>query len=241
MKVAWDDPHCIVCLRVPDRSDPMSLRTDAHVVPESIGGALSAPFLWKRCNSEMGRMEAVLARDISVRRLVRHHLQERLPKRLVHAILSGEEYFVDHADYGRITAVVDENGFLQPHQTATVQDDKNALARALAELERLGEPDERKEELRAAFDQASPGEWVDIRPGYRIQRRIDWSETSFTERLNDPIVGHEVPLGISYLYLALCVRERVYDEALEPVRAVLRQAVEGDPSAARAFLPWSGG
>ena len=34
--------------------------TDAHVIPESVGGRLSASFLCKRCNDEMGRVESLL-------------------------------------------------------------------------------------------------------------------------------------------------------------------------------------
>ena len=47
------------------------------------------------------------------------------------------------------------------------------------------------------------------------------------------------PLGIAYLYLALCLGERVYEEpALGPVRESLRRSVDGDHSAARELLPW---
>lgn len=215
----------------------MTARSEAHVIPESIGGNLSALCLCKRCNNEMGRSEALLAKDISVRRRVKYQLQERLPEKLAAAILKGEQYFADHEDYGRVFAVVDETGELQPKQSATLNDDEHTLARALAELSRLDAPDERKSELREQFEHAEPGDWIEVRPGYRIQRLIDWSEVGFKESLNDPIVGHEVPLGIAYLYLALCLRERVYDPAVQPVRDALKQAIDGDPSTARALLP----
>jgi HNH endonuclease len=237
VQIDWSDERCIVCLRTPRDADPTTVRTVAHVIPQSLGGELSASFLCKRCNSEMGRMEALLARDISVRRLVKYQLQDRLPEKLAKAILSGEEFFVDHPDYGRITAVVDEDGFLRPRQSKTLKDDKHTLAQALAELEGRDAPEERKAGLSDAFEQATPGEWIDVRPGYRIQRAIDWTQISLKESLNDPVVGHEVPLGIAYLYVALCLRERVYDPALQPVRDALYRAIEGDPSEARVLMP----
>lgn len=215
----------------------MSVRSAAHVIPESVGGELSALCLCKRCNNEMGRMEALLAKDISVRRRVKYQLQHRLPEKLASSVLKGEQYFTDHEEYGRVFAVVDETGKLQPKQSATVKDDRNTLAHALAELARLDAPEERKTELRQEFEQAEPGVWIEVRPGYRIQRLIDWTEVGFKESLNDPIVGHEVPLGIAYLYLALCLRDRVYDDALVPVREALTKAINGDATEASELLP----
>ena len=215
----------------------MTQRSDAHVIPESVGGALSALCLCKRCNNEMGRSEALLAKDISVRRRVKYQLQERLPEKLATSILKGEQYYVDHETYGRVYAVVDEMGALQPSQSATLKDDEHTLAQALAAFSRLDASERRKQEFREQFECAEPGEWIEVRPGYRIQRLVDWTDVGFKESLNDPIVGHEVPLGVAYLYLALCQRERIYDPALQPVRDALKQSIDGDPSAARELLP----
>jgi hypothetical protein len=215
----------------------MSVRSEAHVIPASVGGELSVFCLCKRCNNEMGRMEALLAKDISVRRHVKYALRSRLPAKLRDAILKGEQYFADHEEYGRVFAVVDESGELQPRQSTTVKDDEHTLAQALAELDRVGASDERRAELCDQFERAEPGAWIEVRPGYRIQRLLDWTDVSFRESLNDPMVGHEVPLGIAYLYLALCLGERVYDTALAPVRKALTNAIEGDTRNAYELLP----
>jgi hypothetical protein len=215
----------------------MTVRSDAHIIPQSVGGDLSALCLCKRCNNEMGRSEALLATDISVRRNVKYGLQSRLPEKLTSAILKGEQYFGDHEEYGRVYAVVDGAGELRPRQSATLRDDQHTLAQALAELSRLDATEERKAEFHEEFERAEPGDWIEVRPGYRIQRLIDWTEIGFKESLNDPIVGHGVPLGIAYLYLAVCLREHVYVDTLQPVRNALKQAIDGDPSAACALLP----
>src|SRR5262249_485286 len=122
-------------------------------------------------------------------------------------------------------------------QLSTLKDDRNALRQALAELDRLGAPDERKAELREEFDRAEPGVWIEVQPGYRIKRLTDWTDIGFQESLNDPMVGHEVPLGVAYLYLALCVRDAVYGDALAPVRHALQKAIEGDTNEAQRLLP----
>lgn len=237
VRVPWDDPRCVVCLATPVAGDEMTVRSDAHVIPESVGGVLSAFCMCKRCNNEMGRMEALLARDVSVRRRVSYQLQSRLPEKLVRRILNRLEYFADTEEYGRIIAVLDESGELQPKQSETIKNDRHTLDQALAELDRLGADEASKEDLRQRFVDAGPGEVIEVRPGYRITRDINWTGVGFRDSINDPLVGHEVPLGIAYLYLALCIGERVYDPLLQPVRDALKQAIDGDPSKARELLP----
>jgi hypothetical protein len=237
MLVPWDDPRCVVCLGTPVAGNEMTVRSDAHVIPESVGGVLSAFCLCKRCNNEMGRMEALLARDVSVRRRVNYQLQSRLPEKLVRRILNRLEYFADTEEFGRVIAVLDENGELQPKQSKTIKNDKHTLDQALAELDRRGADDAVKDDLRQRFVDAGPGEVIEVRPGYRVTRKIDWTGVGFRDSISDPLVGHEAPLGIAYLYLALCLGERVYDSILQPVRDALKQAVDGDPSKARELLP----
>lgn len=127
---------------------------------------------------------------------------------------------------------------LQLKQSETIKDDKHTLDQALAELDRLGADEAAKDDLRQRFVDAGAGEKIEVRPGYEITRNIDWTGVGFRESLNDPLVGHEVPLGIAYLYLALCLRERVYDPVLQPVRDALKAAIDGDPSKARGLLPF---
>ena len=147
----------------------------------------------------VGRPEALLSKDPSVRSHVKHQLRSRLPEKLTSAILTGERYHANHDEYGRIDAVIDPHGELYPKETAAIKGDKHALAHALAELNRSQAPDERKTELRAEFELAEPGTWIDVVPGYRIQRAIDWSEVKFRASLSGRPVTHDVPLGIAYL------------------------------------------
>jgi hypothetical protein len=214
----------------------MTLRTVAHVIPESIGGRLSAEILCKRCNSDMGTSEALLAQDVSVRVLV-DSLEDRLPTEIVARVRYRQNYFTDHRDYGRVDAGMNKRAELVPKESATIKGDERTLDQALAELDRLGASDERRAALRTEFDDASPGDWIDVRPGYRIQRLIDWTDVKFKPALNDPLVPLHVPVGIAYLYLALCLRNAIYNEALDPVRAALQAAIKGDTAAAEAYCP----
>lgn len=234
MKVPWPDPRCVVCLGTPEDGKPMTQRTDGHVIPESVGGKLSAQCLCRRCNSDMGTAEALLAQDVAVRLLV-DKLEDQLPADVVRSIRYRQSYFTDHPVYGRVEAGMDKQAALRPRESADIKGDENTLKQALAELDRLGAPEERKARLREEFEQAGPGEWIEVRPGYRIERRINWTDVKFKPSLTDPIVPLHVPVGIAYLYLALCLGERVYDERLAPVRAALLAAMKGDTDAAEAY------
>lgn len=214
----------------------MTQLTDAHVFPRSIGGRLSARNLCKRCNSDMGKTEALLAQDISVRLLV-DQLEDRLPDGVVHAVRYRQGYFIDHEVYGRVEAGVNRQGELLPKESASIKSDANTLKQALVELDRIRASDTRKQELRDEFERASAGDWIEVRPGYRIERLIDWSDVRFKPSLTDPVVPLHVPVGIAYLYLALCLGDRVYTEELAPVRMALKAAITGETAAADAYCP----
>jgi hypothetical protein len=66
-----------------------------------------------------------------------------------------------------------------------------------------------------------------------VQKHIDLSHVKFKLSLTDPIVPLEVPVRIGYLYLALCLGDRVYGHELEPGREAIQSAIAGDPTAAR--------
>ena len=58
----------MLCLREPEADDEQTCLTDAHVIPASVGGRLSAHFLCRGCNSRLGaEVEAPLLSDPSIR------------------------------------------------------------------------------------------------------------------------------------------------------------------------------
>ena len=105
----------------------------------------------------------------------------------------------------------------------------------MADLDRLGESEDGKREIREAFDKALPGEWVVVRPGYRIRKHVQWAGVSFKRAFDDPISPLSISTGIAYLYLALCLGPRIYAASLQPVRDALQAALEGDSDPACEF------
>ncbi len=182
----------------------------------------------------MGKSEALLAQDVSVRLLV-DKLEDQLPDDVVNAVRYRQGYFTDHDVYGRLEAGMDKESELQPRESVTIKGDENTLKQALAELDRVGATEERKAEVEEEFADAKRGDWIEVRPGYRIERLIDLNDVTLKASLDDPVVPLHVLVGVAYLYLAACLRELVYADALAPVRDALQVAMGGDSNAADAY------
>ena len=155
MKIPWADERCILCLGTPREEEPMTVRSDAHVIPRSIGGKLSALVLCKRCNGRMGRFEAILAQDVSVRLLL-DKVEDRIPERVIKSIRNRQSYFTDHPELGRIEATMGKDGELRPKESASLKDDKNTLKQALSELDRIDAGDKEKAALKVAYGAVGP-------------------------------------------------------------------------------------
>lgn len=133
MQIPWGTERCILCLREPADDDPLSQLTDAHVIPESVGGELSARFLCDRCNSEMGRVEGELPRDIALIGVVRA-LENRLPAELARGILQHAGWFADTKDYGRLEGRESRGGDFALRESESIRTDGNMQRQIRAEL-----------------------------------------------------------------------------------------------------------
>jgi HNH endonuclease len=227
LKVDWPDERCIICLGTPRDGDPMSQRSDAHVIPESVGGKLSSPLLCKRCNFKMGTLEAQLPKDVVILALV-DVLEDRLPAALVNSIRRHAGYFVDTPQFERIYASFNREGVLTPQESETIREDRNALRQIEAELDRRGADADVINAKLSEFAEAEKGTTLEVTPGMRIVKGIPLRELEWERTYNEPVVSHAVLLGIAYLFLALCIGDHVYDDSFEPTRVALRDAVTGD-------------
>ena len=60
MKVPWPHDRCIVC-------GDQAVLTEEHLIPQSLGGRLTADILCKSCNDELGhRIEALAKKDPAI-------------------------------------------------------------------------------------------------------------------------------------------------------------------------------
>jgi hypothetical protein len=197
------------------------------VIPASVGGRLRAPFLCKRCNNDMGKLEAEPPKDLVILELV-DRLSDELPGDLVGSIRRHAGYVVDSEEFGRVYARPDEHGALTPRESDTVLSDRNTLRRIEAELRRHGADDETVKAKLSEFAEADAGATIEVTPGFKIVKGIPLNDANWKRTYDEPLVSHAVPLAIAYLYLALCLGTSVYDERLEPTRKALRDAMAGD-------------
>lgn len=234
MQIRWETERCIICLREPADDDPLSQLTDAHVIPESVGGELSARFLCDRCNSEMGRVEGQLPRDIALIEVVRE-LENRLPAELARGILQHAGWFADTKDYGRLEGRESRGADFALRESESIRTDENVRREIRAELRRRGVLEEAVDGKVAEFEQAADSADLEIAPGFTIRKHIDLSGVSFERTYDEPLAPQAIMLGIGYTFLALALEERIYGDELEPAREVLRRVVTRDTAAADAW------
>jgi hypothetical protein len=95
----------------------MTARSNAHVNPKSIGGKLSALFLCRGCNARMGRYEAILARDVTLRAIL-GQLEDQITATVVKSIRFRQNLRVPETRCRRI-GVHHQGAYSGPPQSRT--------------------------------------------------------------------------------------------------------------------------
>lgn len=238
MQIPWNTERCIICLRQPAASDALSELTDGHVIPRSVGGKLSARFLCKRCNSEMGRIEGQLPRDVAIIELV-HALEDQLPEELVRGVRQHSGWFAETDDYGRLEGSETRGGDFSLRESESVRSDENLRRQIRAELRRRDVPEDVVDAKVSEFEQAADGGELEIVPGFIVKKHIDLSAVSFERTYDEALAPHAIALGVAYTFLALVLEDRVYQGELQPARDVLRSVVDRDTAAAETWpIEW---
>jgi len=206
-------------MREPDADDEQTWLTEAHVIPASVGGRLSARFLCRGCNGRLGaEVEAPLLSDPGIRICV-EALAGRLPDDLLTKMRQRQRWFVD-TDMGEVEAVGAAGGDLMPLESATFRREENARDEMLAEWRRHGMSEQEIADHLAAVDAAEPGATL-VLPGFTVRPRVDLDALDFALPLDEDLVADTLPLGIAFLYLCLILGKTAYADQLEPIRAVL--------------------
>jgi hypothetical protein len=219
MNVPWPFARCVLCLREPEADDEQTWLTEAHVIPASVGGRLSAHFLCRGCNSRVGaEVEAPLVSDPSTRVCV-EALADRLPDDLLTKMRQRQRWFVD-TDMGQVEAVGTAGGDVVPLESATFRREENARDEMVAEWRRQGMSEQEIADHLAAVDAAEPGATL-VLPGFTVRPQVDLDTLEFALPLDEDLVADTLPLGIAFLYLCLILGKTAYADELEPIRAVL--------------------
>jgi hypothetical protein len=220
VKVPWSHQRCVLCLGEPDPDDEQTWLTNAHVIPKSVGGRLSADFLCQRCNSRLGHtIESQLLSDPGIR-LDIENVADQLPESLLNDMRERQRWFTN-VGHDQVIATVDAAGELRPRESPSFLREENARALLESEWRKAALPEEDIRAHLEAFDEAQSGDELEL-PGFTVRRRVDLSPYDFSLPFDEPLVSDLLPLAIAYLYLALFFEDKVYEtRQLQPIRDAL--------------------
>jgi hypothetical protein len=214
MFVPWPAERCIACL---ERGD----LTKAHVIPESVGGQLVAPFECRGCNGRAGHaFESALKAEPGVR-----YATEILGGQLgdLATRIRARAPFVSTDDGRRIRAIRRDDGYRIQDSVqddgSLVKDPKRAESDIRTSLSKRGAtPNQIAGALRRVGD-APIGELVDL--GFGMSARRGGTSSFAPDLAGGNLVRNECFLAIGYRFLALAVGSAIYHPSLNGVRQAL--------------------
>jgi hypothetical protein len=213
VKVPWNDRRCVRCARESEQL------TEEHIIPKAIGGALSCRFLCKRCNDQLGEIEAGLRCDPAIR-LAIEKLKPQI-RRLWQTMAEGQPYVVTskggtaRAKCQKGTIRVDPTSLSDGSLIRPVDGASDAIQTM---LRRRGAADSEMEQAAKNLDAAPEDTRVPVTDGIEA---VKWTVTGAEPALGGRSVAPLALLKIAYEYLALLVGDAIFDRYFDPVRDAL--------------------
>jgi len=215
MQVRWNEDRCILC----PKTGPLTIE---HIIPEAIGGILTAPFLCKPCNDKLGeRVEAAVKGDPSIR-LAIEALRSRLPK-LAATIAEGQPYIAE-SPRGKVQGILKKGDFrvraTQEPDGSIIQPTPKGRQYIEKRLRKSGADEVTIQLSLRRFDDAPDN--VPIQLNERLSV-VKWSIGSLDPVLTGPFLKDEVLLKIAFEFLACHLCTTIYrdDYPLSEIRKVL--------------------
>lgn len=218
VKIDWPYSLCIACL-APFDSTASGRRSEAHIVPESLGGRISVTCLCRGCNSAMGSgFEDELPFDPTMRAEIERFAGD-IPVFKRQLTKAGRTY-VGKSPRGVMTMKRQSDGSFRAVDTAQPDGsrltDSNAAAQELRG--RLLKRGRDAAEVDAILEKFAQGQPVDVDELTFIPHAADLDiELPWDANLADAC-GY---LSIAMLFLALNIGDRIYGDEFAPVRRVL--------------------
>ena len=202
--------------------------TREHIIPSSLGGALTCDFLCKSCNSGVGAyVESKAKRDPQIRLAV-GYLQSKIPE--LAAQLAEDQDFISHGPGGKGRGTVKDGEFRTRARSETdgsLVQPPDLGRKTIAKLLRKSEVGETPiQEALRRLDEAPDNERVSLGPNHEA---VKWSIDRIEPDLSrGPLLTPLVPLKIAYEFLACHLGAAIYDDArqMSELRMVLRDRIE---------------
>lgn len=200
----WSGDQCIICLRQKDL-------TKEHLIPEAIGGRLSARFLCCDCNKTLGaRVDASARSDPSIRLAV-NNLSTKIPK-LAQQLIKNQP-FLGESKAGYVRGHIKDREF----RVRSTREEDGSLLQPTIQARQTVEAILRKsgygampiKEALGKFDRAPENERIKIVPDLEI---IKWSLLKVEHDLSKPLIDAVLPLKIAFEFLACHLGTTIYND-----------------------------
>ncbi len=200
--------------------------TEEHVIPQQVGGKLSAYFLCKPCNDRLGSdVEARVKHDPSIR-LAIEELRAQMPK-LARAVSDGMPYVGPAPEsVGDVCGIVKQGRFKvsagRGRDGSRIQDTAEARQSIERAMRKKSVDAAMLAEVMSRFDSAPMDTKVALTDGISIIKRSGKS-SDLTPALDGPQLDTRVLLKIAYECLALRLGDHIYEDrvALADLRAAV--------------------
>ncbi len=200
-----------------------STLTEEHLIPEALGGLLTADLLCRKCNSSLGhRAEAAARSDPSIRLLI-NDLSAQLPS--LAQTLTERQPFFSHGPGGKAKGYVKNGEF-------AVQATKNpdgSLIQSTPEASRTIDTILRREGYDAPFrsaalrklDQTPENVRITVAAGLEV---VKWQVMQLELALDGPFMDFVVPVKTAFEFLACHLGTVIYEQEprLDEARRVLQ-------------------
>ncbi len=212
----WSGDQCIICLRQNDL-------TNEHLIPQAIGGRLSARFLCCDCNKTLGAKVDASARSDPSIRLAVNNLSTKIPK--LAQQLTENQPFLGESKAGYVRDRIKDREFrvrsAREEDGSLIQPTDQARQTVETILRKSGYGAMPNEEALAKFDQAPENEKIKVAPDLEI---IKWSLRKVEHDLSKPLIDAVLPLKIAFEFLACHLGTTIYNDVqqLAEIRKLLR-------------------
>lgn len=204
MNCDWKTSRCIIC-----RSEDEI--TKEHLIPEHLGGKITAKFLCRQCNSTLGhRVESDILQDPIIRQKLDNHIVHEIPE-LAEKMRSRLEY-IGHGEQGVVLGYIKEGTFTVKEQTLEDGSLVSPFDKSIKHLQTIADREGRGPLLISDNDLSNlpQDEIVEVANGLWIK---NCTVDTVQPKLNGIVIDPVVPVKIAFEYLALHCGDDIYENS----------------------------
>lgn len=232
MKVNTNLPNCILCLNEPADSPE-------HIIPQAIGGRLSAFILCTKCNNTLGsKLVNDIKKDPSIR-FALQVLQKKIPK-LVESMEEGQIYLGRDKNGNWIKHILKNSKYKvvegRNKDGSIIKNTNNIKSYIAKKLIKEKVPEDSIKEKITSFEEAKNDEIIPISNDSKIVKR---NIGEFIPSLKGPFINLRAVVLMAYEYLGLLIGELIYINDFDEIRNYILNNVESENVLVNRFIPKS--